>query len=208
MDETRVLLDSDFCNMITDINSQKIDSRKLLENLISVIGKVPYIHEYLVKEELFSNTIIQDFIANGKIKVLKKSEITQNGKYIKLYEDTFEEYFNTLNEEDFSQIKGKSDCFSFRKQGYNLGEIHSLIAARFLSIPLFYSNDNGARSLAKKYDTQDNIVKLISGLDLMIEYNDVNLFDRNTRRAIFTKYEKAHWKEQYNEAVKCSLQSP
>jgi len=201
MDESRVLLDSDFCNMLTEINSEKIDSRKLLEDLISILGKVPYIHEYLVNEELFNNTIIQDFLKEGKIKVLKYSEITQNGKYKQLYEDTFEEFFYTMNDEDFSQIKSKTDCFSFRKQGCNLGEIHSLIAARFLSIPLFYSNDTGARALAKKYDTQDCVVKLVSGLDLMIEYKDTKLFDRNIRRAIFAKYEIAHWKERYNAAV-------
>ena len=202
MDETRVLLDCDFCNMITEINSERIDSRKILEKVITAIGKTPYIHEYLIKQELFYNQIIQEFVQKGKIRILKYSEITNNGKNKQIYEDTFAEYFYTMNYEDFSFEKYKCDCFNFRKEKFNLGEIHSLIAARFLEIPLFYSNDNGARSLAKKYDTQDSVVKLISGLDLMIEYKDADIFDRNTRRAIFKKYEKAHWKEQYNKVVK------
>lgn len=202
MDESRVLLDSDFCNMLTEIDSEKIDSRKLVESVFSVIGKVPYIHEYVVDEELFGNQIVQEFVKNRKIKKLEYAEITQNWKNKQQYEETFAEYFYSMNEEYFLPEKFCGDCFSFRKEKLNLGEIHSIIAARFLKIPLFYSNDNGARYLARKYDTRDSVVKLVSGLDLMIECKDLNVFDRNTRRAIFAKYKTARWKERYSEMVK------
>lgn len=201
MDSNRVLLDSDFCNMLTEIDSEKINSRKLLENLLSVTGKQACIHEYLVTQELFNNVIIQEFITKGTIKELSFTEITNQNVDKPLYEATFDQYFKTMNEEEFTSVSSGFDCFTFRKSDYNLGEIHSIIAARFLNIPLFYTNDGGAKFLAKQYNSNDSKVELISGLDLMIQYKDTNLFDRNTRRAIFTKYEKAHWKEKYSEAV-------
>lgn len=196
MDEKRVLLDSDFCNMLTDINGDKINSRDLLQKVINIIGKTPFIHEYVKQHELFDNVIIQEFIKNEEIKELRYNEITNNGLYKSYYSDVFSQYYSYMNHEIFD-----GDCFTLRKSKYNLGEIHSLIAARFLEIPLFYTNDKGASSLTNKYNTQGNKVTLVSGLDLMIKYKDTDLFDREVRRAIFAKYEKAHWKEKYRNAV-------
>ena len=191
-----VLLDSDFCNMLTDIDGGKINSRDLLQKVINIIGKTPYIHEYVKQHELFDNVIIQEFIKNEEIKVLRYNEIIKNHDDKLYYFYTFSEYYTTMNNEEFI-----GDCFQFRKSNFNLGEIHSLIAARFLEIPLLYTNDKGASFLANKYNTQGNKVILVSGLDLMIEYKDEGIFDRDIRRAIFAKYEKAHWKERYKKAV-------
>lgn len=68
------------------------------------------------------------------------------------YTDTFVDFYKFMNEEI---IENSFETIIQHHSQKNMGEIHSLILAQYLNIPIFMSNDNGAKELARrKINTQ------------------------------------------------------
>lgn len=204
-----ILLDSDFCNMFSDLNTQdtKIDVDELYRKIINQIGKKPCIHKYIVESELLSNNYIKEKIKNHEIRVIDYNEIIKDDDDKLYYKTLFHEYYKFLYETDclknkinpkITEKEFSGDVFTSRKAGVNLGEIHSLITSFFLGIPIFLSNDNGAKELAdKKINTSTNInVLVIFGFDFLTKYEDI--FSRQERKAILSLHKtwKERWKKQ------------
>ena len=183
-----ILLDSDFCNMFYDLNTQdtKIDVDELYNKIIKQIGKKPCLHKYIAESELLSNNYIKEKIKNNEIRIIDFSEIVKDDESKLYYEFLFHEYYKFLYETDCQNNKidprtteenFTGDVFTSRRAGVNFGEIHSLITSFFLGIPIFLSNDNGAKILAeKKINTKNNIsVLVISGFDMKLYFQNKNV---------------------------------
>lgn len=169
----------------------------LFRRVIDEFGKEAYLHPYVDQHELFSNELIENLKNKNIIKVLTYDEIIGNNNEQLYYETLFRDHYTFLNEEEF-----ENDIFADRIANRSMGEIHSLIAAKFLNISIFLSNDNGARFLAQqKINTQNFKITVYSALDVMIMLNKKNIFPKYIRRAFFSEYSSSGWKEKYNEAV-------
>lgn len=201
-----ILLDSDFCNMFTELNTQntKIDVDELYDKIIKQIGKKPCIHEYIAYSELLSNNYIKDKITNKEIRIIKFTEILKDDETKLYYEILFREYYKFLYETDCQNNKidpklteetFTGDVFTSRRAGVNFGEIHSLITSFFLGIPIFLSNDKGAKILAdRKINTQNNVnVQVITGFDFLARYEAI--FSKYERKAILSLHKS--WKERW-----------
>lgn len=201
-----ILLDSDFCNMFSDLNTQdtKIDVDELYNKIIKQIGKKPCIHKYIAESELLSNNYIKEKIMNNEIRIIDFSEIVKDDESKLYYEILFHEYYKFLYETDCQNNKidprtteenFTGDVFTSRRAGVNFGEIHSLITSFFLGIPIFLSNDNGAKILAeKKINTQNNInIQVISGFDFLTKYETI--FSKQERKALLSLHKT--WKERW-----------
>ena len=187
-----VLLDNDFCNMFHELNKpdSKINVDELYSKIILQIGKKPCIHKYIADSELLLNPFIQEKIKKNDIRIIDFPEILKEDDIQIYYESLFFEYYKFLRGKDFI-----GDVFKSRKAGESYGEIHSLITALFLGIPIFLSNDNGAKLLTdKKINTQNNInVQVISGFDFLTQYE--TLFSKQERKVILSLHES--WKERW-----------
>lgn len=187
-----VLLDNDFCNMFHELNKSdsKINVDELYNKMILQIGKKPCIHKYIADSELLLNPFIQEKIKKNDIRIIDFPEILKEDDSQIYYESLFMEYYKFLKGKEFT-----GDVFKSRMAGESYGEIHSLITAFFLGIPIFLSNDNGAKLLAdKKINTQNTInVQVISGFDFLTKYETV--FSKQERKAILSLHES--WKERW-----------
>lgn len=68
--DNRVLVDSDFCNMIAPGNN--IAKEKVfVKSIFDLLGKVPVIHTFVYNEEL---------LTNGAIKELVEEKVHQNNR--------------------------------------------------------------------------------------------------------------------------------
>lgn len=186
-----VLLDNDFCNMFHELNKSdsKINVDELYNKMILQIGKKPCIHKYIADSELLLNPFIQEKIKKNDIRIIDFTEILKEDDSQIYYESLFMEYYKFLKGKEFT-----GDVFKSRMAGESYGEIHSLITAFFLGIPIFLSNDNGAKLLAnKKINTQNNInVQVISGFDFLTKYETI--FSTQERKVIISLQK---WKERW-----------
>ena len=143
--DNRVVIDSDFCNMLTPGNNF-YKEKVFFKSIFNSLGKKPVIHTFVYKQELLTNTVIKELVNEKFIEIIEYKDFLVEDWYKKQYTDDFVDFYDYMNSEkiaaDFEQIK----THHAKK---NMGEIHSLILAHYLAIPIFMSNDNGAKQLAQ-----------------------------------------------------------
>lgn len=142
MDNNLVLLDADFCNLILKNHSDI----SFFKSIFDILNKKPTVHTYIFNHELLDNEQIKYLVKDENFIQLIKYDDFLVSDFDKLYyESTFKDFYAYINGEDLKNF----NIFIDHKAMKNIGEIHSLITAQYLNIPLFMSNDNGAKELAQ-----------------------------------------------------------
>lgn len=160
MDNNLVLLDADFCNLIL----KKPDNISFFKAIFDILDKKPAIHIYIFKHELLNNIHIQTLVQESFIKIIEYDDFLASDFDKHSYTIAFEDFYMYINGKELNNF----NIFMDRRAKHNLGEIHSLITAQYLNIPLFMSNDKGAKELANskintdafKVDVQ-NIIEVV-----------------------------------------------
>ena len=151
MSKIVTIIDCDFFNHITE-SSKDI---KNFEALIKDLNIQPIVHEYVYKEELFSNNCAKKMLECGLLKEEKFDDfINEKNKneYIRYFE-TFYKYANGMD-----IVYKKNNYKTYRKSGENLGEIHSLCLALIKVYPMFLSDDSGAKRLNASIEKKSKIM--------------------------------------------------
>lgn len=160
MGNNLVLLDADFCNLILE----KSDNISFFKAIFDILDKKPAIHIYIFKHELLNNIHIQTLVQESFIKIIEYDDFLASDFDKHSYTIAFEDFYMYINGKELNNF----NIFMDRRAKHNLGEIHSLITAQYLNIPLFMSNDKGAKELANskintdafKVDVQ-NIIEVV-----------------------------------------------
>lgn len=176
----RVVLDSDFCQILLSKHNQD-EAKAFFKSIFKCLKISPILHEYVYKEELFNNECILDLVAENVIEIAKLENFVSSADDKALYEILFKDYYKFMNGKNWAD---QNDVFSKRHAGKNMGEIHSLILAQYEQIPCFFSNDKGAKVLAKsKINTQEfaievkNVEQVFQDIDTT-KHNGVDLKER------------------------------
>lgn len=165
VEEQRVVLDADFIGGITDYKSG--DGADLFRRVFCTLGKCPVVHPYVAEHELINNRVAQSLIKNGDIVVIPYTDfLAENGAKNTLYRKSFHDLHTIIRETHIPRrgnaemvpLKWGDNIFA-RHAGRSFGEIHSILMAVELGIPLFYSNDSGAKTAAGRYRAGQLIVK-------------------------------------------------
>lgn len=155
--ERRVVLDTDFIEGITSY--RKGDAADLFRRVFRVLDKQPVVHPYVADNELIHDRVAQGLITSGELTVipyhafLPEDEVRQA-----LYRNSFKDMHQIIVGEHIPRRGGcrmvplapDEDIFTGHAKR-SFGEIHSILMAAELGIPLFYSNDSGARTAAGRY---------------------------------------------------------
>lgn len=158
MEENKVALDTDFISKITKYKSR--DPAALFRDIFDVLGKTPVVHQFIAECELMNDKVALSLIEDGVIKVIPYEEfLPENGSEQR---DFYENMFRELN----AKITGcsldeKTNIYE-RKAGHSFGEVHTVLMAVELGIPIFYSNDGGAKAVAAAYAKGRLIVQNIA----------------------------------------------
>ena len=148
MDDRRVALDTDFINRITDF--QEGDPANFFCRLFQALDQEPVVHPYVAQFELMHNSIAQRLMSNGSLTVIQYSEFLPENDDIALrhYRQTFEDLYPKTSK--MLALPKGLDIWS-RHAKMSMGETHTILMAVTLGIPLFYSNDGGAKRGASYY---------------------------------------------------------
>lgn len=164
--DNRVLIDSDFCNMIAPGNNVQKD-KEFVKSIFTALGRKPCLHTFVFNEEILTNVAIKELVKENFIEVIEYSSVLKEPWMETLYINTFVDYYEYMNSE---KIPNTMDSIKQHRAKKNMGEIHSLLFAQYLNIPIFMSNDNGARNLAiSKINTQSSTIIVKNVLEVFCD---------------------------------------
>lgn len=144
--ENRVIIDTDFLNKITQANG--IDGKSLFIRMMSLLGRKPVVHWYVAENEMcVNNPVAKALLDTGIIEIIRPGDFLKNSEDLNDYEYYYKKWFNYMNPDDRLCEHECPNVFTFRKAGRSLGEIHSILLAKFTGIPLFMSDDRDAKDL-------------------------------------------------------------
>ena len=181
--DNRVVLDSDFCNMLAPGNNIERE-KELFHNLFVVLEVKPVLHDFVFSQELLTNIVIKELVSEQFIEVIDYSSFIPDDLFKKQYGETFADFYSYMNGET---IDSSFESVTQHRAHKNMGEIHSLIMAHYLSLPVFMSNDNGAKNLAKsKINTQAFAITVKNVCEVFCELKKkgIVIIKRKTIRAL------------------------
>lgn len=195
--DNRVLVDSDFCNMIASGNNIAKE-KAFAKSIFDSLGKVPVIHTFVYNEELLTNGAIKELVEEKYIKIIEYGAFLTENWHKTQYVDDFVDYYDYMNSEailaEFTEI-------TRHRAKRNMGEIHSLILAHYLGIPVFMSNDSGAKQLVQSRinsSASHIAVKNVCEVFCEIKRNGSVELDKKAVRSILKQ--RKGWMEAYKES--------
>lgn len=199
--ECRVLVDSDFFTMIAPCKNIAKE-KEFVKSVFDSLNKKPCIHPFVAKEELFNNEVVKQLIDEGYITVIDYNSVFTEEWIKQQYIDDFVTYYNYMNSE---KIPSSLSEITRHRAKKNMGEIHSLIFAHYLEIPLFMSNDKGAKKLAETKINSQHFsidVKNVCDVFCMIKTTGSIKLDTKVVRSILKRREE--WSKKYRDCQPCS----
>jgi len=182
MEKQRAIVDTCFLQKIAANGSCPENIRIIIDNS----DYTPVAHKYVVEQEMALNGYIKKYIDDGYISTIEYNEFIGDTLSKQLYEAQFVNIYNEIR--GFLQSRGGkkqmpelkipkgSDIYTHHMQGSSMGDVHMILMASFMRLPIFLSEDSDIallRDIAKRrlslssyqlhiYDTFD-LLKQIAG---------------------------------------------
>lgn len=149
MERSLAVLDTDFILKIADIHTPRVDTADLFVRLMDGLACNPVVHPYVMEHELLACGLAKELERTGELRTLSYEEFMPQNQLF--YEKAFREMYHILTFEDCGEEREPDQDIYTHHAGKSYGEIHSLIMANQLQIPIFYSNDHGAKTLCRRF---------------------------------------------------------
>lgn len=139
-----VVIDTDFFSKVSEIGRDEENLRKIMDEL----GYSLVVHPYIDARELDMNIHYQKLKSEGYIKVMMYEDFLEQ-KERAVYEYYFHLLYQELTEGELRLPKGRT-VFDYYKAGESFGEIHSVLMAVFMKLPIFLSDDWDAEYVGER----------------------------------------------------------
>lgn len=183
MGKTEAVLDSDFIQGLL-----KWGTKDFFKQLMDELDVTPLVHSYVAEVELQYCIAAKDLISENYIKVIPYSQYLLTDVDRQLYNEMVWDILDKISEKDLPPQKYQ-DVFrdDFRLTEYSIGEILSELMARYLKVPLFASNDEGAKKVAQYHiNSQQYILEVKNVAELLQEVgsNENSLRWRDVKKVL------------------------
>ena len=158
MSKKEAIVDTCFFNKLSN-NGKNIEAFKKV--LVDLEYK-PVVHPYIAEKELDVFPQFNKLIEEGFIRKAEYSEFIEDEDDAELYEQYFPELYEEMRE--YLEIKGSKKrieklaipkgqtIYTYRRAGMSLGDVHMILMAFFMRLPIILSEDGDIeflRSVAK-----------------------------------------------------------
>lgn len=205
MDKKRVLVDTVFLNKLSLYGKETETFKKLIEEL----EFKPSVSSYIAKNELDMYPFFSNLVKEGYIDVIEYDTFLLDEEdkdyYEKLFIDIHDEIRVHLeasgSKKQLSKltIPAQQSVFTYRKAGMSLGDVHMILTAFFLKIPVILTEDSDIellRSIAKRRMSSASYeLDIINAVDvlIMVAQKEENSFTKEELVTIAKKIgERAH----------------
>ena len=208
MSKKEAIVDTCFFNKLSN-NGKNIEAFKKV--LVDLEYK-PVVHPYIAEKELDVFSQFNKLIEEGFIRKAEYSEFIEDEDDAELYEQYFPELYEEMRE--YLEIKGSKKrieklaipkgqtIYTYRRAGMSLGDVHMILMAFFMRLPIILSEDGDIeflRSVAKRkissnsYDLDIyNVVDLIM---MIAQKEDTTFSKKELEKVVLEVKERARLSE-------------
>lgn len=178
MNKKDVLVDTVFLNKLSKYGKDIETFKRLLDDL----GFDPIVHPYIAKNELDMFPFFQKLVDEGYIRVLDYNVFLPDEEDKEYYEARFVEIHDEIREH-LEASGGKKQLeklvlpsgqtvFTYRKAGMSLGDVHMILMAFFLGIPVILTEDSDIELLKsitkRKMGSASYQLDIINAVDVIV----------------------------------------
>ena len=165
MSKKEAIVDTCFFNKLSNDGKNIEAFKKVLVDL----DYKPVVHPYIAEKELDVFPHFNKLVEEGFIREAEYSEFIEDEDDAELYEQYFPELYEEMRE--YLEIKGSKKqieklvipkgqtIYTYRRAGMSLGDVHMILMAFFLRLPIILSEDGDIeflRSVAKRKISSDS----------------------------------------------------
>lgn len=165
MSKKEAIVDTCFFNKLSNDGKNIEAFKKVLVDL----DFKPVVHPYIAEKELDVFPHFNKLVEEGFIRKAEYSEFIEDEDDVELYEQYFPELYEEMRE--YLEIKGSKKqieklaipkgqtIYTYRKASMSLGDVHMILMAFFMRLPIILSEDGDIeflRSVAKRKISSDS----------------------------------------------------
>lgn len=190
MSKKEAIVDTCFFNKLSNDGKNIEAFKKVLVDL----DFKPVVHPYIAEKELDVFPHFNKLVKEGFIRKAEYNEFIEDEDDAELYEQYFPELYEEMRE--YLEIKGSKKqieklaipngetIYTYRKAGMSLGDVHMILMAFFVRLPIILSEDGDIeflRSVAKRKISSDSYnLDIYNVMDLikMIAQKEDTIFSK------------------------------
>ena len=196
----KVVIDTDFLNHIL----KTPHGEEVMQKIVDFYGYELVMHPWVYEREIKGIYTKTETYVKNNVKVLEYSDFLATGDDEDLYEITFLDLYRSMNHNE--SVDGSYQSFkTYNMANKNLGEIHSVILAKYMGIPILLSDDYNAKEIAAKRISADSFqLEVKKSFDIMCDIvkTDKRLLPRDDAFAVVRNYKREYQKDYIKEIKK------
>ncbi len=208
MEKQRAIVDTCFLQKIAAKGSCPENIQIILDDS----EYTPVAHKYVVEQEFALHGYLKKLVDDGYIATIEYNEFIGDTLSKQIYETQFIDIYGEMR--SYLQSKGGlkqmpelkipkgSDIYTHHIQGSSMGDVHMILMASFMGLPVFLSEDSDIellRDIAKRrlslssyqlhiYDTLDLLKQIAGKTDINISHKELeNIVKQVGERENWTK---------------------
>lgn len=208
MSKKEAIVDTCFFNKLSN-NGKNIEAFKKV--LVDLEYK-PVVHPYIADKELDVFPQFNKLIEEGFIRKAEYSEFIEDEDDAELYEQYFPELYEEMRE--YLEIKGSKKrieklaipkgqtIYTYRRAGMSLGDVHMILMAFFMRLPIILSEDGDIeflRSVAKRKISSNSynldIYNVVDLIMMIAQKEDTTFSKKELEKVVLEVKERARLSE-------------
>ena len=208
MSKKEAIVDTCFFNKLSN-NGKNIEAFKKV--LVDLEYK-PVVHPYIAEKELDVFPQFNKLIEEGFIRKAEYSEFIEDEDDAELYEQYFPELYEEMRE--YLEIKGSKKrieklaipkgqtIYTYRRAGMSLGDVHMILMAFFMRLPIILSEDGDIeflRSVAKRKISSNSynleIYNVVDLIMMIAQKEDTTFSKKELEKVVLEVKERARLSE-------------
>lgn len=208
MSKKEAIVDTCFFNKLSNDGKNIEAFKKVLVDL----DYKPVVHPYIAEKELDVFPHFNKLVEEGFIREAEYSEFIEDEDDAELYEQYFPELYEEMRE--YLEIKGSKKqieklvipkgqtIYTYRRAGMSLGDVHMILMAFFLRLPIILSEDGDIeflRSVAKRKISSDSynldIYNVMDLIMMIAKKEDTTFSKKELEKVVLEVKERARLSE-------------
>lgn len=208
MSKKEAIVDTCFFNKLSNDGKNIEAFKKVLVDL----DYKPVVHPYIAEKELDVFPHFNKLVEEGFIREAEYSEFIEDEDDAELYEQYFPELYEEMRE--YLEIKGSKKqieklvipkgqtIYTYRRAGMSLGDVHMILMAFFMRLPIILSEDGDIeflRSVAKRKISSDSynldIYNVMDLIMMIAKKEDTTFSKKELAKVVLEVKERARLSE-------------
>lgn len=208
MSKKEAIVDTCFFNKLSNDGKNIEAFKKVLVDL----DYKPVVHPYIAEKELDVFPHFNKLVEEGFIRKAEYSEFIEDEDDTELYEEYFPELYEEMRE--YLEIKGSKKqieklvipkgqtIYTYRRAGMSLGDVHMILMAFFMRLPIILSEDGDIeflRSVAKRKISSDSynldIYNVMDLIMMIAKKEDTTFSKKELEKVVLEVKERARLSE-------------